>query len=194
VYRGIIALGLCMLATVTGCSVTSGSEDGDDPPATEDQKINGADLSGAELCEMVPQKFVRDNLEIAITRTKPWDRDKEPVTIASCRYETAAEPSAEEVSVDVSIWPGRVNAKDRVKLTFNGLTGQPRGKYEEVDGLGDAAGFGPMHEIPDVYMLEVVTTYEDAYRNIDVKVFSPEPPTLDQLRPIAERVLQQLTE
>lgn len=191
--RRVIALGLCVLATVTGCSTTSGSENRDDSTASADQQINGEDLSGADVCELVPQKFVADHLQVEITGTRAWDRDKKPVTIAACRYEMSDRPSQWEASVEVSIWPGRVNAKDRVKTNFTGYTGENASEYEEVNGLGDAAGFGPLHEIPNLYGLEVVSAYDDAYRSIDVNVSSPKPPTLEQMRPIAERMLQKLT-
>jgi hypothetical protein len=183
-----VALGLCVLATVLGCSAEeSGSADRDGPAPT----ISGENLTGAQVCEMVPRKFVQDRLGITMTDSRPWDRDKKPVTIAACRYGMADTPDG-EVSVEVSIWPGRVDAKERVKLFFTGLAGErENAEYEEVDGLGDAAAFGP-RGVPNVYALEVVTAYEDAYRDISVGVSSPEPPTIEQLRPIAERVLAEL--
>jgi hypothetical protein len=186
VYRRGIALGLCVLATVTGCSA-GGSEDHDDPPAPT---INGENLTGAQVCEMVPSNVVRDLLEVRITGTNPWDRDKKPVTIAECQYEMA-DPD-EGVGVGVSIWPGNVRAKDLVKMHFTGYAGERPAEYEEVDGLGDAAGFGPTNTLPNLYTLGVVTTYENTYRVIDVNVTRSKPPTLAQVRPIAERVLEKL--
>jgi hypothetical protein len=135
-----VALGLCVLATVLGCSAEeSGSADRGRPAPT----ISGENLTGAQVCEMVPRKFVQDRLGITMTDSRPWDRDKKPVTIAACRYGMADTPDG-EVSVEVSIWPGRVDAKERVKLFFTGLAGErENAEYEEVDGLGDAAAVGP---------------------------------------------------
>jgi hypothetical protein len=180
-----VALGLCVLATVIGCSP---EEDADhDPPAptTSAEKV-----TGAQLCEMVPEKFVQDRLGIAIASSRPSDRDTKSAVIAECHYEKAGDYS-QGVSVGVTIWPGTVVAKERVRLWLTGF-GQHPADYEEVDGLADAAGFGPIRGIEDYYTLEAVTTYEHEYRTIDVNVVNSKPPTLEQVRPIAERVLQEL--
>ncbi|MGH3759069.1 hypothetical protein [Actinophytocola sp.] len=192
-YVRVVAVGLCMLAAVLGCSTKEGGGSGhrDVPatPAAAEEKINGENMTGAELCKMVPPKFVADLFKITIASTKPDDRNQEPVTIATCEHEAADELFPVAVSVEVSIWPGSEDARDRVEKKF---TGEAVGEYEDVDGLGDAAGFGPWRDVPDFYVLEVVTEYDDAHRDIAVSVRSQEPPTLRQVRPIAERVLEAL--
>jgi hypothetical protein len=61
-----------------------------------------------------------------------------------------------------------------------------------VDDLGDDAGFGPTPDFRDQYQLTVVTEYSDGHREITVDVDIGKKPTVEQLRPMAERVLEKL--
>lgn len=65
------------------------------------------------------------------------------------------------------------------------------GDYEEVDGLGDRAAFGQPHG--SYHVLVVIDDFDDRERLVEVFINPLAYPTLEQARPIAERVLKAWT-
>jgi hypothetical protein len=149
VYRRIV-LGLCVLAAMSGCTVDveSPPDSSSEPvtasgPPTIDLDVHGANLTGAQLCELVPKALVADLFPGVVARTTSED-DNQVVA-----------------------------------------------PHRKVDGLGDAAGFGrdPVHN--GAFLLEVGDDYDDGHRRLTVHVDAGNT-TLDQLRRIANRVLDEL--
>jgi hypothetical protein len=177
-----VALGLCVLATVVGCST----------------EVGGDNLSAPDLCKMMPAQDVGDQLGISLTRSQPRDYSRKIVTIVTCQHEGKGEELNEYgdsvpliVWVTVEVRQGESAAADEVKRKFADAGGTV-GFYQEVADLGDAAGFGPTPDVRNQYRLTVATEHSDAHREVTVDVDIGKEPTLDQMRQIAEDMLQKL--
>jgi hypothetical protein len=174
-----VALGLCLLATVAGCS-------------TEKPALGKENPTSAKLCATMRPADVGDILGVRVETAKPQDINTKGVLIAvRCMYQgDPAEFSFVQVGVD--LWRSYTfDAAGKVKEAFTAADGTP-GEYETVADLGDAAGFGPSPDFSNQYLLTVATEYSDGYREVTVEVDMGKKPGLDQLRQIAEQVLQKL--
>jgi hypothetical protein len=150
-------------------------------------------ITAAEVCELVPAADVGEALGIRLTRAKPEDINTARLaTSVLCRYQGEPElGSFSMVSVSVELWRAKLAEGDFVKAAFTAADGTPV-EYETVDDLGDAAGFGPTPYFRDQYQLTVVNEYSDGHRELTVETDIGKKPTADQLRRVAEPVLQKL--
>lgn len=174
-----------VLAMAVGCSSDDGGHR--DGGSRESVPLNGTDLTGAELCEMVPTTEIEERFELEIGELTPLRISLRTVTGASCGYHENGAGRGVPPAVQTGVHIVRVDGLSSLDFTFGGF--DEKGQYQEVTDLGDAAGFGPvpLNGPHGGQMLAVVTNGDGESRTITVKV--NQQTTVEQTRPIAERLL-----
>lgn len=186
----IVAGLLVVAALVAGCSEES-------PPQSQPQPGAGlTELSGDELCDLLPAKSVEDAFGDKVTKTKGDSTAKAPFTIVSCKYsidfklaEVETLPPGAEVKVSL---PARGDEKQALDRAFTDLDDKVV-RYEQVDGLGVAAGFGPDATLEDLGGDQLVVLIDAGGERYEMSVGATPKATLEQLKPLAEELLPGLT-
>lgn len=148
-------------------------------------------LTSEQLCARVPLDVVNETVPVPFAEAWPGIG-----AIADCRYETEFDPNDSA-------------PRPRIALSADLLTGSPDDAtlddsfrdesdnvvdYQRITGLGDDAGYGPYTRSPDTTQLAVLLVVENAYWVVEIQVEHPSAGgvTVDQLRALAERVLDVL--
>lgn len=183
--------------TITAAVLLAGCSGGEVEVTTTEDKADGGPggVSGARLCELVPQELVQDLLEDDIAAVDAKVSGSGEVATALCLYRTQGGLAtyAVQSTLTVSKFADDRAAQERLDMMFEDLDDKPL-KFERIDGLGDAAGFGPTaHE--GYHQFSVIFPMDGSESGV-LKVYTgvqyQGTPTAADLRPIAERIVQGL--
>lgn len=150
---------------------------------------DGGDLTGeGKLCELVPAEQVQELLDVELGSVTGTVGKGVPPS-GDCTY-GLDDPSAYVLMTVFSRSTDPTTPYERITHLFEDLDGQVL-DFQRVEGLGEAAGFGPT-EHWDGSNLNVVFMLPTG-GPAELRIFSGEQldrkPTLEQLRPIAEKIL-----
>lgn len=191
---GIRGVAVCamVLLTLTGCS-------SDVEVATkQDDAEGGPDgISGAKLCELVQQDLVQDQIEADLVAVEAFVYRPGSDSAASCQYRTKEHPVLPDYAITTYLTVGEITGEYDPRAILAGAYGNLRGEreFEPIDGLGDAAGFGPGPQEGDPPELTVIFRRSGSKRaQLLVRTgeqFTGEP-TAETLKPIAEQIVDGL--
>lgn len=169
-----IAVGLAAAGLVlSGCSE-------DEPVETSEALVQ---LSGREMCALLPVRDVKRAFDAKVELVGNSKRDTPP-QLVSCGYAihgTSRAADGELPNLNTIVrWP--VGNKDAIDDAFGDA------RYQRVDGLGVAAGFGPGSVFgADGHKLVVLFGAGGERYQLGVGLTSTT--TLKQLKPLAEKLL-----
>lgn len=181
----LIAAGLAAVAVLlTGCS---------DNPPPDSEGAALSKLSGDDMCGLLPKPDVEQAFADKVTKVKGDSMAKAPFTIVSCRYAIEFELMEVEtlppsVNTKVSMGYRKKNLQQSMDKAFTDLDDKVV-DYEQVDGLGTAAGFGPDAMLEDLGGHVLVVLFDAGGESYKLEVGASPKATLDQLKPLAEKLL-----
>lgn len=197
-----MAIGLLALLglLLTGCSGEDSEPKAADPADSDDGIVAGVD--GDELCDAVDHDTIAKQFGEAVEEAQPGRNvpPEQDVEFVSCNYVMESLMGAEgmdeiEQALDIStrVKPAAekaTSAKDAVAAYLVNFDGE-HVAYEEVTGLGEAAGYAA----GDVRLggSHLVAIIEDDGELFEVLVKAEPEATLDQLRPIADELVEGVT-
>jgi hypothetical protein len=141
-----------------------------------------------DVCKALPVEVVREHLDDAVTETDPSVLSERTDI---CTYQTEDAPALGfSLTTALTTLPRRGNRSVTEYLddVFSERAGEKPGPYDKVDGLGQAAGFGRYASIRQL----VVITSDDEHVYEVILEFSDLGVTVDQARPMAERLIEGL--
>lgn len=173
-----------VVALVVGALVVAGcgGDETAQPPPPE--------TTSEELCHLVTPSMLETTFGGTFDDGEPsgTDSDFGPKGTPECYYEQSAQDPSDPYGSPIDV---------RVSVSRNDPMADPLGyyfeqvDYDEVTGLGDLSGFGSRPSgIYDVLL--VVTKLDGVDRYLEVMINPLAEPTVEQARPIAERVLDEL--
>lgn len=181
----LIAAGLAVVGLLlSGC--------GDDgPPEPEGAALSK--LSGDDMCGLLPKSDVEQAFQDKVTKVKGDSMAKAPFTIVSCHYGVEFELMEVETlppSVDTKVSMGyrKKDTQQSLDQAFRDLDDKVV-DYQPVDGVGTAAGFGPNAMLEDLGGHVLVVLFDAGGESYKLEVGASPKGTLDQLKPLAEKVL-----
>lgn len=195
---GLLAL-LALL--LTGCSGDDPKPKASDPADSDDGIVAGVD--GDELCGTVDHDTIEEQFGEAVEEAQPGRNvpPEQDVEFVSCNYVMQSLMEADgmdeiEHALDVStrVKPAAeaaTSAEDAVAAYLVNFDGE-HVAFEEVDDLGEAAGYAS----GDVRLggSHLVAIIEDGGELFEVLVKAEPEATLDQLRPIADELVDGVTQ
>lgn len=182
--RKLIGAGLAAAALLTGCS--------EDAPSAPKEPALGK-LSADEMCGLLPKADVEGAFADKVTEVAGRRMAKMPFTIVSCHYGIEFELMEVEtlppgVDTQVSLGYRKKDTQQSLDQAFKDLDDKVV-DYQQVDGLGTAAAFGrnAMHEDLGGHVLVVL--FDAGGESYKLEVSASPKATLDQLKPLAEKLL-----
>lgn len=160
---------MCALVAAAGCG---GDRDSDREQTTS-----------AQLCGMVTTTMLTDIFGGTFKDAEPFGPEHFP----GCLYQQSKPTPTNRLGAHIDVRT-EVHRKDSTSNPFADY--YQDGSYEEVDGLGDSAAYGQPHG--SYHVLLVINDVGDKDRFVEVFINPLAYPTLEQARPIAERVLDGL--
>lgn len=194
-----LAIASCVAAvTLAGCA--SGGDPVSGTPAGSDSEKSSSALekvTADQLCGMLSDDAIAKALDVEVkgTKTREWGRAPEMKTPYSlhrhCKYQTDGFPS---LSTDLSTqWNDRESDAQVLEGVFTDITDEskPVGEYEQVQGLGEIAGFGSDATLSgaDVAGRHLAIVFRAGQERLLLTLTTLGRAKLDQLRPLADELL-----
>lgn len=188
-----------MLAVLAGTAlVTAGCQSDSDEQtesSSDEQAESGEDetgsleLTGDDLCAMVPEAEVADVLGVEVESSAQNDIESQSFgrTAAQCEYELSGALGSVQTSVSI-LRDGE--PQERVADKFVDAEDERADDYTEVADLGEAAGYGSApNDVLDQNTKMLAVAAEIDGRSTILEVEAGDGPTQEALTAIADQIL-----